>query len=122
VARLGDPAEPPLTDRWVGPHRISELFPETPAASVGLRAVFFLNGFVEHPTVTPFQLSLDDGDVFGWLTQPAIAYSSWGLDAERRALRLVALRQVLARVPCWLLKAGAPAETAALVERTMEDL
>jgi hypothetical protein len=57
-----------------------------------------------------------------WLATPEIAYASWGLTPERRALRLFTLRQVLARIPCWLLKLGPPVETAELIERTMEEL
>jgi hypothetical protein len=122
VARLDAPAGLAVSDRWVGPHRISELFPDAPAASVGLRAVFFLNGFAARPALAPFELSLRDEDIVEWLAHPAIAYCSWGLAPERRALRLLALRQVLKRVPCWLLEAGSPLATAELIERTVEGL
>ena len=110
-----------VDDQWVEPHWISELFPGPCPRPVSLRAVFFLGGFADRASLAPFQLTLDDKDVIDWLAQPAIAYCSWGLAAERRA-RLLALRQVLARVPCWMLKLGTPVETTNLIELTMEEL
>jgi hypothetical protein len=107
---------------WTGPHRITELFPGRHAGPVPLRAAFFLGGFADQPSLEPFQLSLDRGDVLGWITTPEIAYCSWGLATARRAFRLVVLKQVLSRIPCWLLKLGRPLATAELIERTMEEL
>jgi hypothetical protein len=120
--RGGRDASAPFGGRWTGPHRIGQLFPGAPPNPVRLRAAFFLGGFADRPTVVPFRLALDNGDVSTWLATPEIAYASWGLTPERRALRLFTLKQVLARVPCWLLKLGAPVETAELIERTMEEL
>jgi hypothetical protein len=45
--------------------------------------------------------------------------SSWGLAPERRVLRLLALKAMLARIECWELTLGAPDETAELIETTM---
>jgi len=120
--RFRDLEQPEVEDRWGGTHRIGELFPGSPARPVSLRAVFFLRGFANRPALEPFQLSLGDADVFDWLATPEIAYTSWGLGPQRRALRMLALRQVLARIPCWLLDLGAPGETVELIERTMEEL
>jgi hypothetical protein len=107
---------------WVGAHRITALFPDRPARPVPLRAVFFLAGFADHPSLEAFQLTLDRDDVIGWITTPEIAYCSWGLAPTRRAFRLMVLRQALSRPPCWLVKVGRPGDTAALIERTMEEL
>lgn len=112
----------PSSTQWAGPHRIAELFPGRPLHPAPLRAVFFLAGFADHPSLEPFQLTLEQADVFGWLTTPEIAYCSWGLAPARRAFRLMVLKQVLSRIPCWLLKAGPPPDTAELIESTMEKL
>jgi hypothetical protein len=120
--RLGDLEQPVVEDQWGGTHRIGELFPSLPARPTSLRAVFFLRRFAERPALEPFQLRLGDADIFDWLATPEIAYTSWGLAPERRALRMLALRQMLARVPCWLLDPGTPGETAEVIERTMEEL
>jgi hypothetical protein len=109
----------PASADWTGSHRITALFPARP---MPLRAAFFLAGFADHPAVEPFQLTLDQGDVISWITTPEIAYCSWGLEPGRRAFRLMVLRQALSRTPCWLLKVGRPGDTAALIERTMEEL
>ncbi|MEO8441612.1 MAG: hypothetical protein ABI547_03945 [Betaproteobacteria bacterium] len=108
-----------VDDHWVDPYWISEVFPGVCPRSAPLRAVFFLGGFAERAAVEAFRLTLDDKDVIDWLAQPAIAYGSWGSAPERRTLRLLALVQVLSRVPCWMLKVGAPLETANLIEQTM---
>jgi hypothetical protein len=107
---------------WVGTHRIGELFPGRLPRPAPLKAVFFLAGFAEQPSVDPFTVTLDQTDVFQWITTPEIAYCSWGVEPARRAFRLMVLKQVLSRIPCWLLKAGPPSETAELIESTMEKL
>ena len=112
----------PSSAESAGLHRIAELFPGAPAHPTPLRAVFFLAGFADHPSLEPFRLTLDQTDVFNWITAPEIAYCSWGLSPARRAFRLLVLRQVLARVPCWILRVGPPRDTVALIERTMEEL
>ena len=104
------------------PHRITELFPGRPPQPVPLRAVFFLAGFADSPSVEPFRLTLEHANVFDWITTPEIAYCSWGVAPARRAFRLMVLKQVLLRIPCWLLKVGPPFETAELIESTMEKL
>lgn len=108
--------------KWVGQHRITELFPGRPARSAPLRAVFFLAGFADSPSLEPFQLTLDRPDVFGWITTPEIAYCSWGIAPARRAFRLIVLKQVLARIPCFLVKVGPPRDTVELIQRTVEEL
>ena len=87
----------PANAEWVGRHRITELFPDRPARPAPLRAVFFLAGFADRPSLEPFQLTLDQADVFGWITTPEIAYCSWGITPARRAFRLMVLKQVLSR-------------------------
>jgi hypothetical protein len=108
--------------QWTGLRRISEVFPGIPARPAPLRAMFFLGGFARRASLEPFRLTVDRGDVFEWLTMSEIAQPSWGLEPARRALRLFALREALARVPCWLLKLGPPQETTDIIERTMEEL
>ncbi|MGH7789273.1 MAG: hypothetical protein ACRERC_20555 [Candidatus Binatia bacterium] len=104
------------------PHRITELFPRQPAHPAPLRAVFFLAGFADRASVEPFQLTLGHEDIFAWITTPEIAYCSWGMAPARRALRLLALKQTLSRIPCWLVKVGPPRDTVQVIERTMEEL
>jgi hypothetical protein len=120
LGQLGDTEEPPVGSGWTKPLRIAELFPNSHARPASLRAAFFLHGFTEHPSLTPFRLTLHDVELFDCLASNDIAHTSWGLAPERRTLRLVALKQILARLPCWLLQVGAPLETAELIERTME--
>jgi hypothetical protein len=98
------------------------LFPGRSPEPVPLRAVFFLAGFNDSPSVEPFRLTLEHANVFDWITTPEIAYCSWGVAPARRAFRLMVLKQVLSRIPCWLLKVGPPSETAELIESTMEKL
>jgi hypothetical protein len=107
---------------WGDRHRISKLFPGPDAVRAPLRAVFFLAGFAERASLKPFQVTLEHSDVFSWITTPEIAYCSWGLDPTRRAMRLMVLKNVLSKVPCWLVTAGSPRETVELIERTMEEL
>lgn len=102
--------------------QIGTLFPGSTAGPVRLRAIFFLREFSDHPSLTPFRPTLHDADIFDCLAGNEIAHASWGLAPERRALRLLALRQMLSRVPCWLLTVGTPHETAELIERKMEEL
>jgi hypothetical protein len=104
------------------PHRITELFPGRRPDPAPLRAVFFLAGFADQPSIEPFRLTLEHADVFDWITTPEIAYCSWGVTPARRAFRLMVLKQVMSRIPCWLLKVGPPSETAELIESTMEKL
>ena len=111
-----------VDEQWVEPYWISELFPGARPRAVSLRAVFFLGGFADRASLAPFQLTLNDAEVITWLAQPAISYCSWGLAPERRALRLLALRQALSRVPCWMVKVGTPRDTTNLIELTMEKL
>jgi hypothetical protein len=108
--------------QWARPHRITDLFPDRPARPAPLRAVFFLSGFADRPSLEPFHLTFDQADVFSWITTPEIAYCSWGLAPARRAFRLVVLRQALSRIPCWFLQVGPPRDTVDLIERTMEEL
>ena len=114
-----DPVSGP---RWAGLHRIGELFPGRSAYPAPLRAAFFLTGFADQPSVEPFRFTLDQKEIFDWITTPEIAYCSWGLSPARRAFRLLVLRQVLSRIPCWALRLGSPRDTVRLIERTLEEL
>lgn len=101
---------------------IGELFPGELPHPATLRAAFFLNGFGGQPSLMPFQFTLQDLASFDCLASMDMAYKWWGLGHAHRAMRLLALRQVLARLPCWLLTIGGPVETAELIEHTMEEL
>jgi hypothetical protein len=118
----GERAERAVGRRWLRPLRIGELFPDAPARPADLRAAFFLQGFAERAALTPCRLTLHDVEIFNCMGGNDTAYTAWGLSPERRALRLLAVRQMLARLPCWLLQVGTPVETAELIERTMEGL
>ena len=108
------------SDAEITPRRISDLFPRQSAGPAPLKAAFFLAGFADRPSVERFELTFDHSEVFDWITTPEIAYCSWGVAPGRRAVRLLVLRQTLARIPCWLVKVGPPRDTVALIERTME--
>jgi len=108
-------------DGAIGLLRINELFSAAGDDPVDLKAAFFLSGFSDHPSIEPFNLTLDDERTFDCMSANDIASISWGLDPQKRALRLLALKQLLGRVRCWRLSVGAPDETAKLIESTMEE-
>jgi len=101
--------------------QIGKLFPEQQPARTRLAAAFFLDGFSDCPSVRQFRPELGDLQAFGVLAGNEIA-TLWGMPASRRALRLLAIRHLLGRVPCWRLKVGMPDATAALIEMKMENL
>jgi len=102
--------------------QVSELFPGAPPRPAKLRAAFFLSGFAAEPSLAPFQFTLQYLDSYDCLADSDMAYKWWGLGHAQRALRLLALKQVLASLPSWRLMVGPPAETARLIEQTMEAL
>jgi hypothetical protein len=119
----GSQGHPPAAPGAIsGRVRIGDLFPGAPPGPVPLRAVFILGGFASHPAVEPFALAPDDAITFDYLSNCDIAHGSWGLTPGRRAVRVVTVRRLLARLPCWRLQVGPPGETAELIERLMEDL
>jgi len=101
--------------------QIGKLFPEQQPARTRLAAAFFLDGFSDCPSVRQLRPELGDLQAFGVLAGNEIA-TLWGMPASRRALRLLAIRHLLGRVPCWRLKVGMPDATAALIEMKMENL
>jgi hypothetical protein len=109
-------------DEWTVLYRIAELFPDRPARAVRARAVYFLSGFTDRPSLEPFSFTLEDPNILRWITVPEISYCSWGVAPARRTFRLLILREVLSRMPCWRLTVGPPSDTAALIERNMEEL
>ncbi|HUP94283.1 MAG TPA: hypothetical protein VM164_05200 [Burkholderiales bacterium] len=100
---------------------VGDLFPGAFPAPTRLRAAFFLNGFAERPALSRFQFTLQKLGEFDTLGSMDMAFRCWGFDHARRAIRLLALRQVLAQLPCWLLTVGTPGDTARLVEHTLEE-
>jgi hypothetical protein len=122
LERLPEPAPVRVGGTWTRPLRIDELFPDALAGPTRLRAVGFLGGFADRPSLAPLESALHNAYLFECLSTNDLAHASWGLTPERRTLRILALRQVLARVPCWLITVGPPDETAELIERTMEGL
>jgi hypothetical protein len=109
-------------DRATAPMRVGNLFPGTGVESGLLAGVFFLEDFAGRASVEPFRLSLDDRRVFDFLAANAVAFVSWGLSKETRALRLLALHRLLSRVPCFRLVVGDPDGTCDLIERALEDI
>ncbi len=104
-----------------GPLRIDRLFPAAPVRPLRLRAAFFLDGFADRASLAPFRPALDSPIVFDALAANDVAFVSWGLTTQRRALRLLALRHALSRLSCWRLQVGTPAETAELIEHAVEE-
>jgi len=119
--RKVQPCEGHSVNGKIGPLRINELFSARGDEPVGLKAAFFLSGFSDRPSVEPFDLTLNDERAFDYMSANDIASISWGLKPQRRALRLLALKQLLGRVKCWSLRVGAPDKTAELIESTMEE-
>jgi hypothetical protein len=115
------PCEGHSVDGETRPLRINELFPARGDEPVGLNAAFFLNGFSERASVEPFELTLRDENAFDHMSANDVASISWGLEPQRRALRLLALKQLMGYVRCWHLSVGTPDETAKLIESTMEE-
>lgn len=121
VERFAGGRDLPVDHEGVTALRIGHLFPDSPARPVSLNAAFFLAGFADHPSLVKFRPKLYDLAAFGVLGGNETA-ALRGLRPGRRALRLLATKHMLDRVPCWQLKVGAPVDTAELIERTMEEL
>jgi hypothetical protein len=121
AAAVASQGELPADDEGAVALRISHLFPESKARAAQLRAAFFMAGFADHASVEPFKPKLGDLEKFGLVGGNEIA-TMYGLPPARRALRLLAITQLLDRLPCWRVTAGAPEETAEHIERKMEDL
>jgi hypothetical protein len=115
------PCEGHSVDGKFGPLRINELFSARGDEPVGLKAAFFLSGFSDRPVIEPFDLTLNDEKAFDYMSANDVASISWGLKPQRRALRLLALKQLFGRVNCWRLCVGSPDDTAKLIESTMEE-
>ena len=113
---------PCADDEWTVPYRIAELFPNAAVHPVRVRAVYFLSGFADGPSLTPFNFTFGDPDILRWIMIPEISHYSWGVAPARRTFRLMILREVLSRIPCWRLTVGPPSDTAALIEANMEEL
>ena len=96
--------------------RINHTFSSPRSGPAELKAVFFLRRFADRASVEPFRPSLQDLETFGVLAGHEMARS------RGSAVRLLVVKQMLDRLPCWLVEVGPPAETANLIERTMEDL
>lgn len=121
VERTVGAREPVADAGGVTALRISRLFPGQDVRPAVLSAVFFLAGFADRPSLVPFRPTLSDLDGFSMLAGNEIA-TLWGLPPERRALRLLAIKGLVDRLPCRLLTVGAPGDTAEFVERAMEGL
>jgi hypothetical protein len=110
----------PLRELPTGAVRViaeaKELFPRAGAATVPLRAAFFLRGFRKEPRVESFQVSLQRIDTLRTLP----VRLQWGISPGRRALKFSLAARLLCKVDCYFLDVGRPEETAELVEQTVE--
>ena len=104
---------------WTGTIPIGALFPNSWSRPPRLQAFFFLSGFADQPSTVRCHPGLQGDEL--WCLANDMINSSWGLAAERRALRLVVLGALLARVPCWRLTVGPPDQTADLIESVLEE-
>jgi hypothetical protein len=94
--------------------RAGELFPDTGVGPTKLGCVFHLRGFADQAAVhrvVPRELR-------DRLAEDAIAVT--GVTPAHRLMRLLTLLDLLSRRRCYSLDVGPPEETAALVERTVE--
>ena len=98
--------------------RGTRLFPHAgeghePSGSTPLGAIVFLGGFSPVPQLSRVAPGREH---LARLTP--LACSLWDAPPARRALDLAAL---LGAVPCYMLNAGSPEATAALIDRTLEE-
>ena len=93
------------------------LFPDAPSDPVLLGGAFFLRRFSKTPSLEPFTPSLKEMPALKTLP---IRWS-WGISPGGRLIRFLTIIRLLSRVRCWHLDVGRPAETARLIETTLED-
>jgi hypothetical protein len=101
---------------------VQDLFPEAPAPHVRLAAAFFLRRFGPEPGLAPFRPSLEQLE---WLKPLAFSgpiRASWGISPGRRILGFLRVIDILSKIRCYSLDVGPPDETAARVERALEDV
>lgn len=108
--------------RWSRPVRVGELFPESPPDRVPLRAVFLLDGFADEARLTRQDFTFRDGKIFECLSSNEAGYVSFGVTPQQRALRMIALRQLLSGCACFVLKIGTAEDTVGLIEQELEKL
>jgi hypothetical protein len=90
----------------------ADLFPQAPAPSTDLEAIFVLRSIGRQVAVEPFE-----PEAFHAGLLAPLASSLWGAPEALRAVRLGAL---MAQSRCYFLDAGSPDETADSIVRTME--
>jgi hypothetical protein len=113
LERVGAPYEPFPDGTERRRAYAAELFPGTAAPATPLRDIVFLNGFGARPLLQPVAASRGQ---LGLLTP--LGATMWGANPVRRARDLIS---VITRARCWTLQAGAPDETAALLEQHLEE-
>lgn len=99
-----------------------DLFPAAPAPRVPLAAAFFLGRFSPEPCLTPLRVSLEQLELLKPLASSGPIRASWGLSPGRRLLGFLRVIDILSKVHCYWLDVGRPEETAAHVERALEDV
>lgn len=91
----------------------AELFPGTGPPATPLTDIVFLQGFGPQPRLRPAPAGREQ---LGGMTP--LGASMWGTNPMRRARDLLS---IISRARCWTLEAGAPEETATLLEQRLEE-
>ena len=112
LERVGAPYEPFPDGTERRRAYAAELFPGIAAPSTPLRDIVFLSGFGDRPQLQPAAAGREQ---LGMLTP--LGATMWGANPMRRARDLLS---VVTRARCWTLRAGAPEETAVLLEKSLE--
>jgi hypothetical protein len=97
---------------------IGALFPRAPAAPHPLRHAFLLDGFSEHPGLTPCRP--DIGSVAQLKAVVSESIPAWGLSPGRDLMKFLSVIDVLSRLACHRITLGTPQASAAAIEATME--
>lgn len=90
--------------------------PEVGALPLG--GFFYLRRIGDRPILERFKPAMTDGTFLARVGSDPMAV--FGVSPSRRLMGVMVLMEMLSEVPCHFLDAGAPEETAALIERTME--
>jgi uncharacterized ferritin-like protein (DUF455 family) len=125
LQRLGEIQHGTRTDAngaecaWV---RRGALFPgPPPPVPLALSKVFFLRSFANHASVEPFVPTLSHIAELSALPMSLSAVASWPVSPAHRLMRFVKLIEVFRRCCCYFVDLGPPEETAALIERTVQN-
>jgi hypothetical protein len=97
--------------------RVGKLFPASRSGPLPLRDAFFLDGFGDRPSITKFQPQLKDIQRLRSVVSESTPF--WGNSPGRDLMRFLTVLNLLKRLRCFLVKLGAPQESAIAIEEAM---